>query len=62
LILAENYPKSNSRKSDVQKWLKDKNIPYSNLETLAELKTKVKNMPREKSYLLDELAASEKRS
>jgi len=55
--LAENYPKSNSRKSDVQKWLKDKNIPYSNLETLAELKMKVKNtMPREKSYLLDQLA------
>ncbi|XP_050063318.1 uncharacterized protein LOC126552652 [Aphis gossypii] len=54
--LAENYPKSNSRKSDVQKWLKDKNIPYSNLETLAELKMKVKNiMPREKSYLLDQL-------
>jgi len=45
--LAENYPKSNSRKSDVQNWLKDKNIPCSNLETLAELKMKVKNiMPR----------------
>ncbi|XP_050056261.1 uncharacterized protein LOC126549904 [Aphis gossypii] len=39
--LAENYPKSNSRKSDVQKWLKDKNIPYSNLEILAELKMKL---------------------
>lgn len=45
---AENYLKCNSTKSDVQKWLKDKNIPYSNLETLAELKIKVKNtMPRE---------------
>ncbi|XP_015377090.1 PREDICTED: uncharacterized protein LOC107171365 [Diuraphis noxia] len=55
--LAENYPESNSRKSDVKKWLNDKNIPYSNLETLAELKMKVKNiMRREKSYLLDELA------
>lgn len=55
--LAENYPKSNSRKSYVQKWLKDKNIPYSNLKTLAELKMKVKNIIlREKSYLLDELA------
>lgn len=28
--------KSNSRKSDFQNWLKEKNIPYSNLETLAE--------------------------
>jgi transposase len=55
--LAENYSKSNSRKSDVQKWLEDKNIPYNNLETLAELKMKVKNMmPHNKSYLIDELA------
>jgi len=55
--LAENYPKSSSRKLDVQKWLTDKNFSYSPLETLIELKIKVKNtMPREKSYHLDEVA------
>ncbi|XP_025204010.1 uncharacterized protein LOC112600897 [Melanaphis sacchari] len=57
LTLSENYPKCNSIKADVQKWLTDKKIPYSPLETLAELKIKVKNtISREKSFHLDQLA------
>ncbi|XP_060843069.1 uncharacterized protein LOC132923230 [Rhopalosiphum padi] len=54
--LIENYPKSNSRKADVQQWLRDKNIDFSAVETLDELREKVKlSMPREKKYKLDEL-------
>lgn len=54
--LAENYPKSNSRKADVQQWLRDKNIDFSPVETLDELREKVKlSMPRGKKYKLDEL-------
>ncbi|XP_025191598.1 uncharacterized protein LOC112591881 [Melanaphis sacchari] len=54
--LIENYPKSNSRKADVQQWLRDKNIDFSPVETLDELREKVKpSMPRGKKYKLDEL-------
>ncbi|KAF0768218.1 Uncharacterized protein FWK35_00014617, partial [Aphis craccivora] len=55
--LAENYPKSNWRKADVQKWLTEKNIEFSPLETLPELHQKIKALiPREKQYLLDQIA------
>lgn len=54
--LVENYPKSNSRKTDVQQWLREKNIDFSPVETLDELRTKIKlAMPREKNYNLDQL-------
>lgn len=55
--LKETYPKSNWRKADVQQWLRDKNVEFHPLETLPELRQKVKYlMPREKKYELDEIA------
>ncbi|XP_050431110.1 uncharacterized protein LOC126839742 [Adelges cooleyi] len=54
--LVENYPKSGSKKADVQQWLREKNIEFSPIETLDELRAKVKlTMPRGKKYKLDEL-------
>lgn len=54
--LVENYLKSNSRKADVQQWLRDKNIDFSPVDTLNELREKVKlSMPRWKKYKLNEL-------
>ncbi|KAL4149730.1 hypothetical protein QTP88_003606 [Uroleucon formosanum] len=48
---------SNWRKADVQQWLTDKNVEFHPLETLPELRQKVKYlMPREKKYELDEIA------
>jgi transposase len=56
-VLVENVPKSNTKKSDVQKWLSEKGIDFSPTETLVELREKVKMAkPREKRYQLDELA------
>ena len=56
-ILTETYPKSNWKKADVQQWLKDKYIEYHPLETLPELRQKIKNLlSREKKYELDEIA------
>jgi hypothetical protein len=47
--LKESYPKSNWRKADVQQWLMGKNVEFFPLETLPELRQKVKYlMPREK--------------
>jgi len=40
--LVDNFPKCNARKSDVQDWLTKKNITFSPLETLVELKQRVK--------------------
>jgi len=58
--LLEDYPKSNSRKADVQQWLHDKNIDFSPVETLDELRAKVKlAMPRGKIYKLDRLTVDE---
>ncbi|XP_025203228.1 uncharacterized protein LOC112600257 [Melanaphis sacchari] len=55
--LIDNYPKSNTKKADVQEWLTKKNIKFSPLETLAELKMRVKALiPNEKKYELDQLA------
>ncbi|KAL4104081.1 hypothetical protein QTP88_019394 [Uroleucon formosanum] len=49
-MLAEDYPKSNTRKAEVQKWLQEKSIPFSPEETLSELREKVKlSMPKEKN-------------
>ncbi|KAL4090822.1 hypothetical protein QTP88_025592 [Uroleucon formosanum] len=54
--LLKDYPKSNSRKADVQQWLRDKNIDFSPVETLDELRAKVKlAMLRGKIYKLDRL-------
>lgn len=49
-MLAEEYPKINSRKADVQKWLQNKSIPFIPKETLSELREKVKlSMSKEKN-------------
>jgi len=54
---SENYPKSNTKKSDIQQWLTNKSIDFSPLETLCELRERVKNVTsREKNYELDEIA------
>ncbi|KAE9524162.1 hypothetical protein AGLY_015407 [Aphis glycines] len=56
-ILRDKYPKSNWRKAEVQQWLREKNIEFHILETLPELRQKVKNLlPREKIYELDDIA------
>ncbi|XP_060846494.1 uncharacterized protein LOC132926185 [Rhopalosiphum padi] len=56
-ILRDKYPKSNWRKAEVQHWLNEKNIEFHPLETLPELRQKVKNLlPREKKYELDDIA------
>jgi len=53
----ENVPKSNTKKSKVQKWLSEKGIDFYPTEILAELREKVKMAEtREKRYQLDELA------
>ncbi|XP_022172555.1 uncharacterized protein LOC111035299 [Myzus persicae] len=55
--LNDNFPKSNTRKADVQAWLTKKNVDFSPLENLAELRQKVKALiPFEKKYELDVLA------
>jgi predicted O-methyltransferase YrrM len=48
--ILENYPKSNTKKIDVQKWLSNKGIDFSLLETLCDLCERVKDVtPREKN-------------
>jgi len=55
--LTVNYPKSNAKKSDIQHWLSDKNIDFSPLETVSELRERVKAAtPKEKEYELDGIA------
>jgi len=40
--LADNYPKRNWKKTDIQKGLKGKNVQFPSLETLPELQQKAK--------------------
>jgi len=55
--LIDNFPKSNARKAEIQDWLTKRNVNFSPLENLAELKVKVKALiPFEKQYELDESA------
>jgi arsenate reductase-like glutaredoxin family protein len=58
-MLVNNYPKCNAQKAEVQEWLKNQNISFSPLETLAELRERVNLLkPTFKSYELDEIASS----
>jgi len=58
-MLVNNYPKCNARKAEVQEWLKNQNINFSPLETLAELRERVNLLkPTFKRYELDEIASS----
>ncbi|KAF0704254.1 DDE 3 domain-containing protein, partial [Aphis craccivora] len=55
--LIDNFPKSHTRKADVQAWLTKKNVNFSPLENIAELRMRVKALiPFEKKYELDVLA------
>jgi len=48
-MLIEDYPKSNTKKADVQKWLQNKSIPFIPEKTFCELREKViLSMPKEK--------------
>lgn len=56
-VLAENYPKANETKVNVQKWLTENGADYSPLETLSELRERVKQLVRsQKLYELDQIA------
>lgn len=50
-VLLENYPKANEKKSNVQKWLSEKGIEYSPLETLSELRERVKQLVLRQKYM-----------
>lgn len=50
--LKESYPKSNWREADVQQWLTDKNVEFHPLETLPELRQKVKYLMLSKELSL----------
>lgn len=57
LRVIKEYPKSNSKKSDLQKWLREKSVDFSPFETLCELRERVKLLvPKEKKYKLDHIA------
>jgi len=48
--LVDNFSKSHTRKADVQAWLTKRNIDFSPLENLAELRIRVKALiPFEKN-------------
>lgn len=54
-----NYPKCNARKADVQNWLKNQGVNFSPLETLPELRERLKLLiPSFKRYELDEITSS----
>lgn len=56
-VLSVNYPKSNAIKSTVQQGLRDNGVDFSPLETLSELRERVKSLiPKEKKYEFDEIA------
>lgn len=58
-VQKNNYPKSNSTKIVLQEWLKNKGVEFSPLETIPELRERLKQLvPREKKYELDEIAFS----
>jgi len=55
--LNRRISKGKYSKADVQKWLQGKSVDFSPVETLSELREKVKLiMPKEKKYKLDEIA------
>lgn len=56
-VLSINYPKSNAIKPSIQQWLREKEVDFSPLETVSELRERVKSLiPKEKIYELDEIA------
>lgn len=58
-VQINNYPKSNAKKTELQEWLKEKEIDFSPVETVSELRERIKLLiPHEKKYELDEIALS----
>lgn len=56
-VRMDNYPKSNSKKSLLQEWLQNKGVEFSPLETISELRERIKQLvPQNKKYELDEIA------
>lgn len=54
---AEKVPTSGARKADIQKWLKEKNIPFGDKELKRCLVLKVRNEKHKyQTYVVDELA------
>jgi len=54
-----NYPKGKKKKINIQKWLNEKGVEFSPLETSLELRQRVKQLiPREKKNELNEIAFS----
>jgi len=50
-VFSINYPKSNAIKSSVQQWPRENGVDFSPLETLSELRERVKSLiPKEKKY------------
>ncbi|CAI6375776.1 unnamed protein product [Macrosiphum euphorbiae] len=55
-VLSVNYPKSNAIKSIVKQWLRENGVDFSPLETLSELRKRVKSLiPKEKNMNLMKL-------
>lgn len=58
-VHVDNYPRSNDKIINVQKWLQEKGVQFSPLETLPELRERVKQLiPQKKKYELDVIALS----
>ncbi|XP_050516569.1 uncharacterized protein LOC126891436 [Diabrotica virgifera virgifera] len=51
----EKMPTSATRKADIQSWLRQNNIPYTDDMVKAELLALVKNNPIEQNYVVDEM-------
>lgn len=58
-VCSENYPKSKESKINLQKWLHEKGVKFSPLETSQELRERVnQRIPRERRNELNEIALS----
>lgn len=52
----DRWPTSSWKKSELQEWLRSKNIPYQPTDTVAVLRAKITQYPRQnKSYVVDNL-------
>ncbi|XP_025200882.1 uncharacterized protein LOC112598574 [Melanaphis sacchari] len=58
-VQINSYPKSNAKKIELQEWLKEKEVDFSPMETMSELRERIKRLiSQEKKYELDEIALS----
>lgn len=55
-VQMNNYPKSNAKKIELQEWLKEKEVDFSPMETMSDLRERIKRLiPQEKKYELDDI-------